>query len=178
MGWHTLDIALGRKSDRCTCFASSTIIARAETGLFYKKAILSFPLVLTWFLAIWIYAFCPHGLLIVLIVQLCLHLQLVDLPAGKGEKKAKWPTESQWLERRNNIVSNFSCTMLQWCWAFKINEKCLQLEWRICLKLGFLRLLVSWEEIEVKLFFKVIQISPTMRRLMLLCFKMFMLFYI
>ena len=127
MGWHTVDIALGRKSDRCTCFASSTIIARAETGLFYKKAILSFPLVLTWFLAIWIYVFCPHGLLIVLIVQLCLHLQLVDLPAGKGEKKAKWPTESQWLERRNNSVPNFSCVMLQWCWAFKIDEKCLQL---------------------------------------------------
>ena len=60
MGWHTLDIALGRKSDRCTCFASSTIIARAETGLFYKKAILSFPLVLTWLLAIWIYVFFVH----------------------------------------------------------------------------------------------------------------------
>ena len=47
MGWHTLDIALGRKSDRCTCFASSTIIARAETGLFYKRKLFC-PFHLCW----------------------------------------------------------------------------------------------------------------------------------
>ena len=93
MGWHTLDIALGRKSDRCTCFASSTIIARAETGLFYKKVILSFPLVLTWLLAIWIYVFLSTW------ASYCAHCPVVSASPAGGPSCWERREESQVTHR-------------------------------------------------------------------------------